>query len=262
MKKTAIPLAIGFLLSTAIGARAQTTDEFYAQGLTMERSELEAVLSRNEEVASSSGYSSRIRDAARRNAAIIQDRLDNGDFRVGDRVRLRIEGETGIPETLPVEPGPKITLPTIGPISLQGVLRSELQDYLTEELGQYIRNPVVQADAEIRLSIQGGVNAPGFYTVPADILVGEALMQAGGPGQTTDLSEMRIERGTQRLWEGEDLQAVIAEGRTLDQLNLQAGDQIVVPVDQGGGGSGIWRDVIYWGLALGTSVLFGTQFIF
>ena len=40
---------------------------------------------------------------------------------------------------------------------------------------------------------------------------------------------MYIERAGERIWTGEHLQQAIADGRTLDQLSLQAGDQIVVP---------------------------------
>ena len=260
MIKLALPMAILALPLIVDSVRAQTTDLF-AQGLTMERADLVITLEHLEGVAESSAYSGRVRESARRDLERIRDRLENGDFKVGDRVTLRVEGEPDIPPTLPVEAGPRITLPVIGPITLAGVLRSELQDHLTRELGRFIQNPVVQAKAEVRISIQGGVGQPGFYTVPADILVGEALMLAGGPGQG-DLLDLRIERGEQVLWEGDELQAVIAEGRTLDQMNLQAGDQIMLPVDDGEGIGIGWGDVLRWGLAIGTSVIFGSQIFF
>ena len=47
---------------------------------------------------------------------------------------------------------------------------------------------------------------------------------------------MRIERGTRALLEGDALQEAIRQGLTLDQLNLQAGDQIVVPQETNTGG--------------------------
>lgn len=252
--------AITLLVLFVPSIQAQSSLDWNPQGLTMQRDELEELLGRLNDVANSPGYSGTIRESARRDAALIRDRLEEGDFRVGDRVRISVAGESDIPPELAVEPGPKITIPVIGSISLAGVLRSELQEYLTQQLGLYIQNPVVQADAEIRLSIQGGVGAPGFYTVPADMLVGEALMMAGGPGQASDLNELRIERGNQRLWEGEELQEVIAEGRTLDQLNLQAGDQIVLPGQQPGSfWNSTWGTVTRWGLAIGSTVLFGVR---
>ena len=82
----------------------------------------------------------------------------------------------------------------------------------------------------IRLSIEGAVGRPGFYSAPADALVTDVIMIAGGPGQQADLQKIKIERGSDdTVWEGEELQAAIIQGRTLDQLSIQAGDRIVVP---------------------------------
>jgi protein involved in polysaccharide export with SLBB domain len=126
-----------------------------------------------------------------------------------------------------------ITLPLFGDIPLTGVLRSEIEEHLTQELGRFIRNPVVRAEGLLRVSIQGSVGSPGFYVVPANMLLSEALMVAGGPG-TSNLDGLRIERGTERLMEGDDLREAVRQGRTLDQLNLQAGDQIYLPPTAGG----------------------------
>src|SRR5690606_38413697 len=135
---------------------------------------------------------------------------------------------------------PKIVLPVFGEIPLQGVLRSEVQAHLTRELGRVIREPVVRARGLMRLSVQGQVGAPGFYVVPAEILVSDALMVAGGPGAAADLTELRIERGPETVIAGQPLQEAMREGWTLDQLNLQAGDQIVLPAQTT---NGMWGTV-------------------
>jgi hypothetical protein len=59
-------------------------------------------------------------------------------------------------------------------------------------------------------------------------------MAAGGPAANANTQELRIERGPQRIIDGQQLQDAMREGLTLDQLNLQAGDQIVMP-ERGGG---------------------------
>jgi hypothetical protein len=69
------------------------------------------------------------------------------------------------------------------------------------------------------------------------MLLGEALMSVGGPGSQADLTMMRIQRGEQVLWEGERLQAMVAEGRTLDEYGLRAGDRIILPPGSIGGSS-------------------------
>lgn len=198
------------------------------------REDLERLVSFYEEVLASPAYSNRTKREAEVGMQRVRDRLVNGDFRVGDRITLSVEGEPQLPDTVVVENGPKITLALFGDIALNGVLRSEIQTHLTDHLGRFINGPEVRAQALMRLSIQGQVGDPGFYVVPADILVSDALMTAGGPAPEADLEELRIERASATLIGGASLQEAMRQGWTLDQLNLQAGDQIVMPQRSGG----------------------------
>jgi protein involved in polysaccharide export with SLBB domain len=198
-------------------------------GLAATRRGLEARAERLEQTALSTSQSTTTRADAAREAADIRHRLAEGDFRVGDRVVMVVEGEPTLSDTFTVGPGIGLTLPAIGEISLGGVLRSELQPYLTRRLGENLRDPVVRAHAYIRLSIIGAVARPGYYGVPADALLSDALMAAGGPTADAKLEKLRIERDGRRIWEGKQLQQAIAQGRTIDDAGLMAGDQYVVP---------------------------------
>ncbi len=191
-------------------------------GLEVTRTQLEEELADLQSVAQSSVYSGRLRSMAERNADLISERLATGDFRVGDRIVLYVEGES-LPDTLAVEPGPQITLPVMGVVPLEGVLRSELENHLRTELGRFIQDPQVSSQSLIRLGILGQVGQPGFFVVPADMLIDEALMLAGGPGARANLEELRIDRGQRRIWEGQILQEAMIDGTTLDQLNLRGG---------------------------------------
>ena len=62
----------------------------------------------------------------------IERRLSSGDFSVGDQISLQVIGETSLTSTFTVDPGPSLMLPDMPLISLAGVLRSELDDHLTE----------------------------------------------------------------------------------------------------------------------------------
>ncbi len=221
--------------ASAGGLSAQIPVEFSPGSSELTRKDLERLLASYEQAVASPAYSSRVKDAARANMARIRTRLEEGDFRVGDRVALTVEGENAIPDTVVVEPGPQITLPLFGAISLAGVLRSETTEYLTKELGKVIREPVVRATALMRLSIQGGVRTPGFYLVPASMLVSEAIMEAGGPTTAADLEHLQIQRGTAVVVDAPAMQEALIDGRTLDQLSLQAGDQLLVPAKTAGG---------------------------
>lgn len=199
------------------------------RGLQMSRDQLEQALREYEEAAAAEGYSRGLREQAEREAELIRRRLSEGDFQVGDRIVMLVRGEPRLSDTLTVEPGPVIAPADIEPIPLSGVLRSELQTHLQEQIARYVREPVVEAQALIRLAVMGQVGRQGFYVLPASMLVEDALMAAGGPAPKADLEKMRIERGTRVVWEGPALADALVQGRTLDQLSLRAGDRIVVP---------------------------------
>jgi hypothetical protein len=217
--------AVAALLGGAVAGAAQ---EIEARGFQVTRDQLETTLARLEEAATASGYSRSLRQQADREAELVRSRLEHGDFRVGDRVELRVRGHDGLSGTFVVESGQLIQLPQVGEVHLRGILRSELRDHLTQELSRFIRNPDVTAESLIRLGIMGHVNSPGFMVLPASMLLEDALMAAGGPGRDADLDRLVIQRGGDAVWEGGPLQDALVHGLTLDQLSLRAGDRIEV----------------------------------
>ncbi|MDE3002483.1 MAG: hypothetical protein OXU33_00465 [Gemmatimonadota bacterium] len=74
-------------------------------------------------------------------------------------------------------------------------------------------------------------------------------MFVGGPAQNAALDELRIERGTEVLLEGPESQEELRRGTTLDQLHLQAGDQLVLPVEDTLGGGWFHNVGVVLGLA-------------
>lgn len=150
-------------------------------------------------------------------------------FQTGDRILLSVEGDSVLSDTFTVVAGPALRLPNIGEISLTGVSRAQLEPYLARELGRYIKDAVVNARALIRISVMGQVAKPGFYAVPIDLVMPDALMIAGGATQDARLEKLQILRGSSVRWGGSALQAAIARGATLDELGVRAGDRIEVP---------------------------------
>jgi protein involved in polysaccharide export with SLBB domain len=150
-------------------------------------------------------------------------------FQVGDRVMIRVEGDSALSDTFTVVTGPALQLPIIGAISLVGVRRADIQSHLTRELGRYFKDPIVEARALIRVSVMGEVTKPGFYAVPIDLVLADALMVAGGATQAARVDKLRVLRGSGSLLEGDRLQSAIARGATLEELGIRAGDRIQVP---------------------------------
>jgi len=153
-------------------------------------------------------------------------------FQVGDRILLHVEGDSALTDTFTVVAGPALRLPNIGEISLAGVQRGDIEAHLTHALGRYINDPVIQARALIRVSVVGEVTRPGFYAVPIDLVLADALMLAGGTTREARVDRLSILRGSSSLWGGDKLQTAIARGATLDDLGIRGGDRIQVPGDR------------------------------
>jgi protein involved in polysaccharide export with SLBB domain len=261
--RTLLPAGM-FLVVTALPgiapeASAQSPVEWDVGREQVTRTELENLLERIRENLASAAYSGRIRSQLEQSASMITRRLEEGDFQVGDRVLLQVEGEPEMSDTLVVRSGQLVSVPVVGDLSLRGVLRSELEPQLADHIGRYVREPRIRAQALIRISVIGEVESPGFFVVPAEMLVTDVLMIAGGPTPTSKLDDLRIERGTTNIWEGELFQEAVIQGRTLDHLNVQAGDRIVVPRDDARSGWDRFQVVVGALGAIGSVVFLVTQ---
>ena len=226
-------LAAAALIGSRTLAAQEVSTGFDPHRVHVSRDDLHLMLQRLDEAAGSSAYSKPVREKARAEAALIRQRLTQGDFQVGDRISLVVEGEAALTDTFTVLEPRVLRLPVVGDVSMQGVLRSELESHLRASLAKFLREPVVQARSLIRLSLAGQVLKPGYYVMPSDMVLSEALMIGGGPGPNGKVAKLKILRGGEPIWEGDALQVALAEGRTLDQLNLRAGDQVVVPRTSG-----------------------------
>src|SRR5258707_6809379 len=124
------------------------------------------------------------------------------DFEQGDQIFLEVEGDSQFTHAFSVGPGPALTLPVIGAIPLTGVRRADVETYLTQQLGRYMKNPAVRAKVLVRLGVLGEVEHPGFYTVLSGAVVSDALMAAGGPTKDANFTGARIERDGKGIFVG------------------------------------------------------------
>jgi protein involved in polysaccharide export with SLBB domain len=180
------------------------------------------------------------RSAAMTEAAAIKQRLAEGDFRVGNQFVLNIVTSTSTPsDTVSVRDSlvvsfPAVALPGIDPVtipemSVRGLLRSELDERLTTHVARYLRGVQVRANVLTRITISGQVGRTGFYAASPDRPIGDVLMLAGGPTAEAKLDEIEITRSGRKILAGKDSKKAFAEGRTLDQLDVQDGDVVTVP---------------------------------
>src|SRR3989442_7963585 len=139
--RAAVTLGVTLLSFSACGALAQQSREWDPGRLQVTREALQDLLNRLDQAANSKAYSKAFRERSKTEAALVRARLQEGDFQVGDRIRLMVEDEAQLTDTFTVAEGRVLFLPGIGTIALRGVLRSELESHLRQEIGRYVKNP-------------------------------------------------------------------------------------------------------------------------
>ena len=224
-------LALGLAVAPSPAAAQQTqADPWDYHDPAITRQDLVQVLARYQAAAASPAYSRELRTEARADVDSIQTRLRDGDMRVGDRLRLWVSEQKDLSDSFTVAQGPALVLPVVGPVPLQGVLRSELVDRLTIAVDSVYHQAVVRVEMLTRIAVTGGVVRAGFYALPRDALVADAITAAGGLAVGSSLAKAFVQRGHEELWSPDSLQVAMRERRTIGALDLQAGDAIVVPV--------------------------------
>jgi hypothetical protein len=161
-------------------------------------------------------------------AALIRSRLTRGDFQAGDRVLVTIEGAGGFTDTLMVESGPRLPVPQLGELPLDGVLRSELVPRLKAHVANYLKTATVRATPMVRLAVLGSVSRPGFYYTFADVPISDAVMAAGGPTGDADVARIEVTRGPAVIVSPATMRSAMADGSSIDALHLRAGDEVHV----------------------------------
>ena len=197
------------------------------------RSELVARVAELERSTASGQPSGVARTRAVAELAAIRNRLQDGDFRVGDRFILTLRQEAVVSDTVSVRDSLNVTIAGLPDVSLTGVLRSELDERMNSHVARFLRNATVRTSLLTRIAIQGAIRTPGFYYVDPDRPVSDLVMVSGGPAELANLNEVEISRGTAKVLTTKDSKRAIKEGRTLEQLDVQSGDEVRIPAKRG-----------------------------
>jgi len=159
---------------------------------------------------------------------IVRQRLAEGDILPGDKIRLTVVSDTSLSGTFTVRSDGTIVAPNIDPISVRGVLRSELESHLAKELAKYLRNATVTASSLVRIAVSGSVGRPGFYDLPPESAASDAIVAAGGIGPDGDVQKTIVRRNAEPLYEKQQVRDFFVSGASLDQMGLHTGDEFFV----------------------------------
>ena len=140
-----------------------------------------------------------------------------------------------------------IDFPNLGRIHVEGMTRSQLTEYLTEEIGKDVQNPVVSvAFKNYKITVLGEVRAPGTYTFDSEkINILQALGRAGDLSLTAERDGILLLREVDGKLEHYKID--LKDSYLLDSpyFFLQQNDVIVVPaspsrVTQATANTGVW----------------------
>jgi hypothetical protein len=190
------------------------------------RAELSQRMSTLEQQLAGTSLKGSARTAAQGEVAAIKARLESGDFKVGDRFVVTMRFDSISTDTASVRDGLLVALFNLPDLSLKGVLRSELDERLGSHVARYLRNATIRANVLTRVGIFGAVGAPGYYLASPDRPISELVMLAGGPTADANLNQLEIERSGKKLLSAKDSKKALKEGKTLEQLDVQSGDDV------------------------------------
>jgi polysaccharide export outer membrane protein len=147
--------------------------------------------------------------------------------RSGDVLRIRVWPDVSMSGEFPVEESGMVHLPVIGAVRADGIRLADLREQLRDAYGQSMRSPVVSVMPLFRVSVLGGVNRPGLYSVDPTMSIFDVVSEAGGfaPGAKDD--QITVVRDSEVLTV--DLRSAVSVGTYLVEVDLRSGDRIIVP---------------------------------
>jgi polysaccharide biosynthesis/export protein len=115
----------------------------------------------------------------------------------GDKLAIRVAGETDLTSEYVVDPSGSISLPYVSTVSVAGLTTPQIERLVTQRLrGGYLRDPQVsvQATSLRPFYILGEVTTAGSFSYQAGMTVQNAIAIAGGYGARADQGEVLITR--------------------------------------------------------------------
>lgn len=216
-------LALAMLAFLPIAAGAQTPEQ------RATRAELKSRSDSLSSLLASSSVKGKQRESASRALQSIKTRLEAGDFRVGDRVVLSVTTENTVGDTAVVREGQMLPVKGLPDLALTGVLRSELEAHLVTHVARYLRNATAHATSLTRLNVTGAIGRPGYYYLAPDRPISEVLTAAGGSITNSNMGKISVLRNGQTVVDSKRTKAALREGRTLEELDVQSGDEVRIP---------------------------------
>ena len=144
-------------------------------------------------------------------------------LRPGDIIKLSVWREQSITGEYVVDERGRVSLPFLGEIEVAGVRRDVVRERIRKALAASIQDLSLQLFFLRRVAVVGAVRTPGLYPADATMTVGDLVSLAGGSTLLRDRWRVKW------LRDGRVLDTDVRPARLLADLDLQPGDQLMVP---------------------------------
>ncbi len=167
-----------------------------------------------------------------------------GPYTLGrdDVIQIYVRGQPDFSGTFAIGPNGTIQYGFLGDITAEGMTKDELRDVLAQKLKQYVRVPSVTVTIagfnSKAVYILGRVARPGKYAMRGDsVKIRDALIAAGLVTQHAALSRVSVIKSDPKdpSHRKIDIKQVLYKGKTKQNIDLVAGDIVVVPTTFWGG---------------------------
>jgi len=153
----------------------------------------------------------------------------------GDRLGVYLLGTVQQNIDLVVNLEGKVFLPPAGVIQVWGMNLPEFHDLLLKRLSQYYDNfhldIMLLQPKNVMVAVVGDVQRPGKYVLSALNTVLDAIIMAGGPTDKGSIRDIQLVRDDSTV-ASVDLYQFLMNGTSNEDVFLQAGDRIYVPIAQ------------------------------
>jgi polysaccharide export outer membrane protein len=183
-------------------------------------------------------------------AALSQTSSVSRGYRIvaGDFLQIDVVGRTDLSGQFSVDKEGVLTLPIIGGVNATGRTTTELGTDISRRISLISRDvPEVTVSVlqtyRRKNFVLGAVLLPGSYTFAKSPTVWEAISEAGGPSEDSDLSAVQVLSEAQFTPSIVDIAAAVRSGDLASLPRLHPGDTVRVP--RAAGVKGAVGDVVY-----------------
>ena len=151
----------------------------------------------------------------------------------GDEIKFQTYGNTNLKASLFISRNGDVVLPKLGPVSLVGLTFKEAKELLEKK----VSSELIGSEAYVSLGtlrtitiyILGEAYQPGSYKVSSLSTITNALFVSGGVDKMGSVRNIQVRRGG-KTHHTFDLYKLLLEGDTSQDIQLQQGDAIFIPL--------------------------------